>query len=272
MLIFEISMIVAYIRVNQKQPYITMNFVKQSFLLSIILLTTGSALSQVVGGMNFKLEKLYMEEKYEDVAYKGIALVENDKYKNDPEIYLYVAMAWYEISQMNDDAMKEEYPKALQDAFKYAAKFAKKDKEGVWYEDNADFFEDLKKAGIADAAQYIEDDKKRRNAVSAYKYMTKAMPDDPNLLFFKGVLEYMNRNTGQAERDVSMAMTALIQKYEDSKYRPSKASAPTLEDGMIRWADIMLEQNYADSAKKTINWGLKFFPDSKKLAEKAAGL
>lgn len=211
-----------------------------------------------------------MEEKYEDVAYKGIAMIENDKYKKDPEIYLYIAMAWYQISQMNDDEMKEEYPKALQDAFKYAAKFAKKDKDGVWYEDNADFFEDLKKAGIAEAKQYIEDERKRRNAVSAYKYMTKAMPDDPNLLFFKGVLEYMNRNTGQAERDINMSMVELIKKYEDPKYRPSKASAPVLEDGLIRWADIMMEQNYADSAKKTINWALKFFPDSKKVAEKSA--
>ncbi|MCB0753997.1 MAG: hypothetical protein H6603_05415 [Flavobacteriales bacterium] len=222
--------------------------------------------------MNFKLEKLFIEEKYEDVAYKGISMVESDKYKNDPEIYLYVAMAWYEISQMNDEAMEEEYPKALQDAFKYAAKFAKKDKEGVWAEDNSDFFEDLKKAGIADAAQWIDDDKKRRNAVSSYKYMSKAMPDDPNLLFFKGVLEYMNRNSGQADRDVSMAMADLITKYADPKYKPSRASAPVLEDGLLRWTDIMLEQSYADSAKKTINWALKFFPESEKVATKAESL
>ncbi|MFM1876199.1 MAG: hypothetical protein RL266_1936 [Bacteroidota bacterium] len=249
-----------------------MKILRQALCLSLLIALTTPTFSQVVGGMNFKLEKLYMEEKYEDVAYKGIAMVEDDKYKNDPEIYLYVAMAWYQISQMNDDAMKEEYPKALADAFKYAAKFAKKDKDGVWFQDNADFFEDLKKAGIADAKQYIEDERKRKNAVSTYKYMTKAMPEDANLLFFKGVLEYMTRNTGQAERDVNMAMTALIKNYEDPKYKPSKSSAPVLEDGLIRWTDIMLEQNYADSAKKTINWAIKFFPDSKKVAEKAAGL
>ncbi len=210
-----------------------------------------------------------MAEKYEDVAYKGMSMVENDKYKKDPEIYLYISMAWYEISQMNDEEMEEEYPKALRDAFKYAAKFVKKDRDGVWYEDNSDFFEDLKKAGIADAAQYIDNPKKLRVAVSNYKYMTKAMPDDWNLLFFKGVLEYKNRNTGQAERDIQMAMTNLIKKYENPKYRPSKASKPILEDGLIRWTDVMLEQNYADSAKKTINWAVQFFPDSEKVAAKA---
>ena len=39
-----------------------------------IILLTSSVSAQVVGGMNFKLEKLYMAEKYEDVAYKGKAL------------------------------------------------------------------------------------------------------------------------------------------------------------------------------------------------------
>ncbi len=213
-----------------------------------------------------------MAEKYEDVAYKGMNMVENDKYKKDPEIYLYISMAWYEISQMNDEKMEEDYPKALRDAFKYAAKFIKKDKDGVWYEDNADFFEDLKKAGIADAAQWIDDERKIRNAVSTYKYLTKAAPDDWNILFFKGVLEHMNRNVGQAERDLNLAMTNLIGLYEDSKYRPSKATEPILEDGIMRYTDILLELNYADSAKRTIGWGLKFFPESEKVSAKAESL
>ena len=150
-------------------------------LLSACMIAPATA--QVVGGMNFKLEKLFMAEKYEDVAYKGENMIENDKYKKDPEIYLYISMAWYEISQFNDEKMQEEYPKALRDAFKFAARFIKKDREGVWYEDNSDYFEDLKKAGIADAAPFVDDDRKRRNAVSTYKYMTKATPDDWNILF-----------------------------------------------------------------------------------------
>ncbi len=213
-----------------------------------------------------------MAEKFEDVAYKGMNMIEKDKYKKDPEIYLYISMAWYEISQINDEKMGEEYPKALRDAFKYAARFIKKDRDGVWYEDNTDFFEDLKKAGIADAAEWVDNDRKRRNAVSTYKYMTKAVPDDWNILFFKGVLEHMNRNVGQAERDLNIAMINLIELYEDPKYRPSKATAAVLEDGLMRYTDILLEQNYADSARKTIGWALKFFPESEKVAAKAESL
>jgi len=249
-----------------------MNFFKHILPFFIIILFSNASSAQVVGGMNFKMEKLFMEEKYEDVAYKGISMVEKDQYKKDPEIYLYIAMAWYEISQMNDEKMEEEYPNALRDAMKYAGKVDKKDKEGVWMEDNADFYDDLAKAGIADAAQWIGDERKMRNAVSSYKYMTKALPDDYNLLFFKGVLEYQNRNTGQAERDVQQAMNGLIPLYENPKYRANKATSPVLEDGLMQWADIMLEQNYADSAKKTIAWGLKFFPESEKIAAKSRGL
>lgn len=249
-----------------------MKYLNHIVAVFLLFTVSTSASAQVVGGMNFKLEKLFVEEKYEDVAYKGMKMVEDDKYKKDPEIYLYIAMAWYEISQMNDDKMKEEYPKALQDAMKYAAKVDKKDKEGVWMEDNSDFFNDLTKAGIADAAQWLDDPRKMRNAVSSYKYMTKAMPEDYNLLFYKGVLEYKNRNTGQADRDIAEAMNGLIPAYENPKYRPSKASAPVLEDGLMQWTDIMLEQNYADSAKKTINWALKFFPESEKVKAKAETL
>ena len=139
-------------------------------------------------------------------------------------------------------------------------------------EDNSDFFEDLKKAGIADAAQWIDDERKMRNAVSGYKYMTKAIPDDYNLLFFKGVLEHMNRNVGQAERDIQQAMNGLIPLYAKERYRPSKASAPVLEDGLLRWTDIMVELNYADSAKKTIGWALQFFPESEKVIAKSESL
>jgi len=249
-----------------------MNSFKHILPFFAIILLSSSVSAQVVGGMNFKLEKLYMEEKYGTVISKGEGMIESDKYKKDPEIYLYISMAFYELSQSNDEEIEEDYPKALRNALKYASKFAKKDKDGVWMEDNADFFEDLKKAGIADAAQWIGDERKMRNAVSGYKYMTKAIPDDYNLLFFKGVLEHMNRNVGQAERDIQQAMNGIIPLYAQERYRPSKASAPVLEDGLLRWADIMMEQNYADSAKKTVNWALQFFPESEKVQAKAESL
>jgi hypothetical protein len=34
----------------------------------------------------------------------------------------------------------------------------------------------------------------------------------------------------------------------------------------------MLEQNYADSARKTMNWAVKFFPESEKVKAKAESL
>jgi len=249
-----------------------MHFFNRFLGITVVSLFALPAIGQVVGGMNFKLEKLFIEEKFEDVAYKGENMLENDKYKRDPEICLYISMAWYEISQMNDEKMQEEYPKALQDALKFAYKFARYDKEGVWAEDNSGYLDDLAKAGIADAAQWIDDDRKRRNAVRIYKYMTQAMPNDPNVLFFKGVLENMNRNEGQAERDINSAMIMLIEQSQQERWKPRRATADVLEDGLMKWSDILVEKNYADSAKATIDWGLKFFPESEKLAAKGREL
>ena len=60
-----------------------MNSIKQLLTLFLFSIITSSLSAQVVGGMNFKLEKIYMAEKYEDVAYKGMNMIENDKYKKD---------------------------------------------------------------------------------------------------------------------------------------------------------------------------------------------
>lgn len=238
------------------------------FIFSIL-----NASAQVVGGMDFKLEKLYMDEKWEDLGFKAIRMTEDDKYKKDPEPFLYVSMAFFQISQGNDAKLQEEYPKALADAVKYATKFRSKDKEGTWYQDNKDYFEELKKVSIADASIHVDDPKKRRVAVTSYKNLNKAVPEDFNILFFKGVLESMNRNDAEADRNIVEAMNGLATAYADPKYKPSKASVNLLEDGMMRWADLLIEKSYVDSARKTLDvWGTKFFPNSEKIKTKAESI
>lgn len=240
----------------------------------ILLLTVPfNSMSQVVGGMDFKLEKLYMDEKWEDLGDKALRMTENDKYKKDPEPYLYLSMAFYQISQSSDTKLQETYPKALFDAVKYATRFRMKDKENTWYEDNKDYFEELKKAAIAEALEYVDDDRKRRSAVTGMKNLSKAVPEDYNILFFKGVLEQMNRNEGEADRNIREAMNGLALAYSDPKYKPSKASAHVLEDGLIRWADNLIERSYVDSARKTLDvWGAQFFPNSEKIKAKAESI
>lgn len=243
-------------------------------LLPILLfIGTTHATAQVVGGMDFKLEKLYNEEKWEDLGDKALKMTEDDKYKKDPEPFLYLSMAFYKISQSDDTKLKTDYPKALADAVKYATKFRSKDKDGVWYNDNKDYFEELKKAAIAEALPFVDDDKKRRNAVTSFKNLSKAIPEDHNILFYKGVLETMARNEAEADRNIIDAMSGLAKAYSDPKYRPSKSSVHLLEDGMIRWADLLIQKSYADSARKTLDvWGAQFFPNSEKIKAKSESI
>lgn len=242
-----------------------------AFLLTTLFIHQTTA--QVVGGMDFKLEKLYMDEKWEDLGFKALKMTEDDKYKKDPEPFLYVSMAFYQISQSNDAKLQEEYPKALADAVKYASKFRTKDKDNTWFNDNSEYFEQLKKTVIADAAQYVDEPKKLRVAVTSYKNLCKAIPEDNNILFFKGVLEAKNRNDAEADRNIVEAMKGLSAAYADPKYKPSKASVHVLEDGMLRWVDILVEKSYVDSARKTLDvWGAQFFPDSEKIKAKSASI
>jgi hypothetical protein len=227
--------------------------------------------AQVIGGMNLKLETMWDKEKYEDIAYKGEGMVDNDKYKKDPEIYLWVSMAWYEISQINDPKMMEEYPKALSYGYKWAAKFRKKDKDGAMYEDNKDYFEDLKKAGVMSAAEFEDDPKKLRKATGIYKYMVRAVPDDFNALYKKGVLEFRARNEAEGERSINNAMKGLAAAYANKRYRPSKATAGVLEDSMLEFSDMMVEKSLKDSAVKVLNWAALWFPDSEKVKAKIGG-
>ncbi|MFC2176747.1 hypothetical protein ACFLR1_07265 [Bacteroidota bacterium] len=59
-----------------------MNF-RNALLASFISLSAFVANAQVIGGANAKLEKLYAAEKYEDVAYKGMQMVDSDKHKTE---------------------------------------------------------------------------------------------------------------------------------------------------------------------------------------------
>lgn len=223
--------------------------------------------------MDFKLEKLYNDEKWEDLGDKAISMTEDDKYKKDPEPYLYASMAFYQISLSDDPGLKSAYPKALFEAVKYATKFRTKDKEGTWAKDNRDYLELLKKACIAEAAPHVDDPKKYRVAVTTYKNLVKAMPEDYNILFYKGMLEALTKNEGEAERNIKDAMNGLATAYADPKYKPSKVSAPLLEDGLVRYADILVEKAYVDSARKTLDvWGTKFFPTSEKIKAKSASI
>jgi len=246
----------------------------KSIILSAAALTGAAsyASAQVVGGMNVKFEKQFDAGKFEDCAYNAEGMLENDKYKDDPEIMLWCAMCWYEISQMNDAKKKEEYPKALADAMKYTAKFRKKDKDGMMASDNKDFLDNLKKAVIAESAPFMDDEKKRRIAVTNYKALNKAVPEDNAVLFMKGVGELLNRNVGEADKNLKDAMTGLAKDFSNPKYKIGKVSGPLLQDAMTRYAEVLAGTGSQDSARKTMDWALKFFPDNEALKAKAANV
>jgi hypothetical protein len=123
----------------------------RKILICILLglgLQGGQLLAQVIGGEQDKLFDMFLLEKYEDCYYKAFKMTETEKYKSDPEPYLYVAMCNLKIHY--DRELSEEYPNALKDALKYTekglkyhAKAIKKEIPTFPMEDNLEFIDEV---------------------------------------------------------------------------------------------------------------------------------
>lgn len=239
----------------------------RQLILSVIFVTNYSivALTQVQGGQHQKLFDLFAFEKYESCAYKAEIMSENDKYRRDSEVYLYLAMCFFEISRMDPDDLDEEYKNPLVDAMKYAAKYYKKDKKKELYDTNKEFLTKLKASGIARGRSWYNKDKARK-AASIYNRIIKFDPDD-NVRFMKGVCDLLALNS-QGGLYVKQAMAGINKNYRDAEYRPDRISEPLLIEGFMIYADHLLKVGQEDSAKATIIIARDLLADNKDLERK----
>ena len=234
-------------------------FLFSTFLATIFI--ANHSFSQVVGAELVKLEELYDAEKYEKCLTKAEGYCANDKYRKEPEPYLWATMCWFELYRSEDEKIQKAYPDALKQALKWAAKFVKKDKEDLFFSSNSYFFYELKMAAIENAEQYM-DAKNYRKASYAYKAIAKYDLKDYNVLFMKGVCDALNNNAGEAERNMGIAITNLNLNYADKRYKPDKASEPLLIDAFVLFSDFLMEKSEADSARRTMVWAKKFLPEN----------
>ena len=74
------------------------------------------ALSAVAQGDYNDLLELLVDEEYEKLLYKAEKYTLSDKTKKDALPYVYMSMAYYEISKRDEFA--EKYPKAFKESLK----------------------------------------------------------------------------------------------------------------------------------------------------------
>lgn len=236
----------------------------------VILLLLGltglkvSAQNKAVDDLKF----LFVDEKYEKCIYKAEKYSDNDKYKKDPLIYVYAAMAYFEIAK-NPDKYEEDYAKSpLKNALKYAYKFTKKDKEKEHVGEYMAFLNALKDSTNKLAqTYYLTDDYRKSNYF--YRKIEKYDPEDAVVKLWVGITYYKNRNIGGSRIAFEEAMKQIKPGYE-----PNETIRGVLPFGLKEYAELMKEQgehSKANDAKKLFEDYKKYDPDiidAKKMEER----
>lgn len=233
-------------------------------LTAIIIVPT---YSQVVGGIHTKLAKYYAAEQWEDCAFKADRMILKDKYRNDAEVYLYLAASYNKIfllGLVDTTLLKKvpEYADAYKNALKYAKYAQKKDKKaGFYFPENNHMLEEIAISGIYYIDHYISEGKVAKSGSYARKMM-KAYTD-LNIYFLHGVLCAMSGDAETANEVIDSVFTTMDNQapngLDNTKFM--------MLDGFDHYAHYLmsLEEPLKDSAINITNKGLKYFPDNELL-------
>lgn len=242
------------------------------FLLLGSLLILSTAIFGQVNNPEFdKVAKRYEKGNFESALESAEALIDNDKHHKNPEPYLWASMCFYEIHKSDDEKLQERFSSALRDALKYAGKAVSKDKDGNIIQDNQEYFETMKKEGIAYAQQFESEDDYRK-AQYTYKQILKFAPNDPFIQFTKGVADIRLSSMYEAEREIKASFPVLEANYRNLDYRPDPISSPLLKPAVMFYADHLINSNYADSAKTVLLSARVFFPLDEEIKQKLQDL
>ena len=203
-----------------------------------------------------KLWNYFIDEKYEMLLMKADAITGNDKRRKEPMPYLFISMAYYEMSKNED--FDEDYPKAFKNALSHAAKYRKKDKNYTYEDDYVEFLQNLRSDAMEVAENLVEEDKFSK-AKSFYKYFTKMDPDcESSWLMYGYCLVKLNDVSGARE-----AMKHVNFDSESDFDGLSTEQARLAKYGLISYAEHLKAAGMRDSAQTTIDLGKEFYLDDK---------
>ncbi len=233
--------------------------------LILILISVAAVLSaQVIGGVQTKLQKFYEEERWEDCAFKADRMVLQEKYKNDPEVNLYLGASYAKIFLMclEDSSLLNKVPEYL-NSYSYALKYSliakKKDKKAkIIFPKNDFMLEEIAITGI----YYIDHYMSIKKIAKANSYLRKMMKvySDINFDFLGAVFSVSLGDTVNGTPIIKDVFSKM------DNERPSKPSNTDfiMIDAFDYYINFLINKEIPlyDSAKNVANRGLKYFPDS----------
>lgn len=205
---------------------------------------------------------LFVDEKYEKCMQKAEKYTLKDDTKREPMPYLYIAMCMFEISKIED--ADELYPRAFKDALSYAYKYVRKDKNLLYFDDNADFFASLRQEAALRAENELAEEKYSK-AKYYYRGLAKIDPKDPSALFMQAYCELKSN----AMRDAMANFDEAMRLYNEltSVYALTKEQQELMSYGFLIYADHLIQEGRSDSAYATLDYGKKLFLDDSKFMD-----
>ncbi|MCB0760881.1 MAG: hypothetical protein KDC12_05110 [Flavobacteriales bacterium] len=213
------------------------------------------ALSAVAQGDYNDLLELLVDEEYEKLLYKAEKYTLSDKTKKDALPYVYMSMAYYEISKRDEFA--EKYPKAFKESLKYAAKFRSKDKEDMYYAEYTEFMDQLREGALQEAFPAM-DQEKYTGAKLYYKYLVKLDENDPGAWLLQGFTEYMLRSKKEAENSFAEAERIID---EGGCGRLTEVQMGIFKNSLILMCEGLVQAGESSLARKWMEKGLEFFKE-----------
>ena len=233
---------------------------KRVFLASVFVLVGLVSVKAQVKNSDFqKLFDLYTMEEYDKCAYKAEKYSQKDKYKRDPEPYLYMAMCFYQ-AHVQPEKFDQEFDDPLKDALKYAYKFRKKDKTGELFESNRELLDKIREEALANAKFYYNDNDYRK-ASSEFKRIQKVIPDDFNVMLMTGVADIMAKNASQGERLVVVALDSIRAQDERGVWEKDEVTYDIMIKGIVGYTNYLSEVERLEEAQETLTFARKLVPD-----------
>jgi tetratricopeptide (TPR) repeat protein len=230
------------------------------YLTVVLLFLSSLCVDAQVSNPEFSnVAKRFESGKFESALESAESLIDNDKHRKKPEPYLWASMCYYEISKTEDEKLRERIKSPLRNALKYAGKAVSKDKNGNIVENNPEYFETMKKEGVAAAIEMVNEGD-YRNASYTYKQILKFAPNDVFILFAKGVTDIRLNAYFEAERTIREALPVIEENFRNLEYEPDPISSQLLKPNVLFYIDHLIESNYADSAKNATLSARVFFP------------
>lgn len=199
---------------------------------------------------------LYADEDYDKCLKKAERYTQKDDTKKDAIPYLFLSKCNYAMSK--DAEWKEKYPDAYKDAFSYAGRARRNDRDSTLYAEHRDYFSELKKSALEEILNLMDEGSYGRALGSIFKVRMFAF-EDIGSLFMLAACYLEKRNGSKAYQLYTEGMNELEKVKSLDNWRSEDVTL--LRKGLIYYAQSAQKNYMQDNAKKAINVGYQWFQE-----------